>query len=88
MATTKTAANALVLTKQNLSNELANRLMAGAVAKAKEMGIPMSIAICDAAGNLVQFQRMDNASLISMGIAQDKAYSSAATGMPTPEAAE
>ncbi len=84
MTTTTTApANALLLTKQNVSNELASRLMAGAVAKAKEMGIPMSIAICDVAGNLVQFQRMDNASLLSMGIAQDKAYSSAATGMPT-----
>jgi homogentisate 1,2-dioxygenase len=77
------AANALLLNKLNLSNELASRLMAGAVAKAKEMGIPMSIAISDAAGNLVQFQRMDHASLISLGIAQDKAYSSAATGVPT-----
>jgi homogentisate 1,2-dioxygenase len=81
--TAPTAANALLLNKQNLSNELASRLMAGAVARAKGMGIPMSIAISDAAGNLVQFQRMDNASLISLGISQDKAYSSAATGMPT-----
>lgn len=77
------AASALLLNKPNLSNELAGHLMAGAVAKAKEMGVPMSIAISDAAGHLVQFQRMDNASLISLGIAQDKAYSSAATGMPT-----
>jgi homogentisate 1,2-dioxygenase len=77
------ATNTLLLKKQTLSNELADRLIDGAVAKAKEMGIPMSIAISDADGTLVRFQRMDNASLLSMGIAQDKAYSSAATRMPT-----
>lgn len=70
-------------TEKHLSNELANRLMAGAVTKAQEIGVPMSIAISDSAGNMVQFLRMDNASLLSVGIAQDKAYSSAATGMPT-----
>lgn len=74
---------ALLLNKLNLSNELARRLMAGAVTKAEEMGVPMSISICDSAGNMVQFQRMDHASLLSVGIAQDKAYSSAATSMPT-----
>jgi homogentisate 1,2-dioxygenase len=75
--------DALLLNKQNLSSELASRLMAGAVAKAQEMGVPMSISICDSAGNMVLFQRMDHASLISVGIAQDKAYTSAAVGMPT-----
>lgn len=73
----------LLLNKQNLSAELASRLMAGAVAKARDMGVPMSISICDSAGNMVLFQRMDHASLLSVGIAQDKAYTSAATGMPT-----
>ncbi len=76
-------ADALLLNKQNLSAELATRLMAGAVAKAREMGVPMSISICDSAGNMVLFQRMDHASLLSVGIAQDKAYTSVATGMPT-----
>lgn len=75
--------NTLLLNKQNLSNELASRLMTGAVAKAQELGVPMSIAICDSAGNMVQFQRMDHASLLSVGISQDKAYTSAASGMPT-----
>ncbi|MFM6996792.1 MAG: heme-binding protein [Limnohabitans sp.] len=79
----RSSPDALLLNQRNLSNELASRLMAGAVAKAREMGVPMSIAICDSAGNMVQFQRMDHASLLSVGIAQDKAYSSAATSMPT-----
>ncbi|OYZ13990.1 MAG: hypothetical protein B7Y35_09275 [Sphingomonadales bacterium 28-64-96] len=69
--------------RQHLSNELASRLMVGAVTKAQEMGVPMSIAISDNAGNMIQFLRMDQASLLSVGIAQDKAYTSAATGMPT-----
>jgi uncharacterized protein GlcG (DUF336 family) len=73
----------LLMNKQNLSAELASRLMVGAVAKARDMGVPMSISICDSAGNMVLFQRMDRASLLSVGIAQDKAYTSAATGMPT-----
>jgi uncharacterized protein GlcG (DUF336 family) len=57
--------------------------MDGAVIKALEMGVPMSISICDNAGNMVQFTRMDHASLLSVGIAQDKAYTSAASGSPT-----
>lgn len=71
------------LSKQTMSNALASQIMAGAVAKAQAMGVPMSIALSDIAGNLMQFQRMDHASLLSAGIAQDKAYSSAATRMPT-----
>lgn len=71
------------LSKQTMSTALASQIMAGALAKAQAMGVPMSIALSDMAGNLVQFQRMDHASLISAGIAQDKAYTSAATGMPT-----
>jgi uncharacterized protein GlcG (DUF336 family) len=78
-----TTPDTLLLNKQNLSAELASRLMAGAVAKARDIGVPMSISICDSAGNMVLFQRMDHASLLSVGIAQDKSYSSAATGMPT-----
>ncbi len=71
------------LSRPNLSNALASQLMDGAVTNAMQIGVPMSIAICDTAGNLIQFQRMDDASLLSVGIAQDKAYTSAATGMAT-----
>lgn len=77
------ATSTATIVRHSISNELASTLIAGAVAQAKAMGIPMSIAIADTAGNLVQFQRMDHASLLSAGIAQDKAYTSAATGMST-----
>jgi uncharacterized protein GlcG (DUF336 family) len=54
-----------------------------ASAKAGELGVPMTIAVADNAGQLKAFVRMDGASLISLQIAQDKAYTSAATGLPT-----
>ena len=55
----------------------------GAADKARELGHAMSIAVTDAAGQLKGFLRMDGASLISLQIAQDKAYTSSATGLPT-----
>ncbi|WP_295857634.1 heme-binding protein [uncultured Xylophilus sp.] len=55
----------------------------GAAKKAGEMQLAMSIAVTDAAGQLKAFLRMDGASLISLQIAQDKAYTSSATGLPT-----
>ncbi|MEX6724265.1 GlcG/HbpS family heme-binding protein [Parapedomonas caeni] len=76
---------ALTLTTQVISNELAEALMAGAAAKAEAMGVPMCIAIVDPAGVLVQFKRMDRAPLLSVGIAQDKAYTAVSFGMPSHE---
>ena len=35
----------------------ANRVIAGAIAKAAEIGAKMNIAVCDAGGRLVAFQR-------------------------------
>lgn len=76
---------ALTLTTQVISNELAEALMAGAAAKAEAMGVPMCIAIVDPSGVLVQFKRMDRAPLLSVGIAQDKAYTAVSFGMPSHE---
>ena len=52
-------------------------------AKADELGLKMSIAVCDAAGHLKAFVRMDGASLLSLQIAQDKAHTSISSGVPT-----
>jgi len=70
---------------QTISNELAETLMRGAVAKAEEMGVPMCIAITDQSGTLVQFLRMDRSPLLSVNIAQDKAYTAVSFGMATHE---
>lgn len=76
---------AKTLTVQTISNELADALMAGAIAKAAEMQVPMCIALCDPSGTLVQFRRMDHAPLLSVQIAQDKAYTAVSFGMATHE---
>ena len=70
-------------TKETITAETAAKAVQAAVAKAGEIGFGISVAIVDDAGNLKAFHRMDDASLISVGIAQDKAFTSAAFGWPT-----
>lgn len=55
--------------------------------KANEMGIPMVVAIVDKGTNLILLERMDGAIIAAIRIAQDKAYTSAATGFGTHEIA-
>jgi uncharacterized protein GlcG (DUF336 family) len=57
--------------------ELAERLTAGALAKAREMGLGISVAVVDAAGHVVSLVRMDNAGWLSPDIAHAKAYATA-----------
>jgi uncharacterized protein GlcG (DUF336 family) len=51
----------------------AEKLSEAAKAKAKEIGVPMNIAIVDEGANLVSFHRMDNAWLGSVDISIKKA---------------
>ena len=66
----------------------ANRIVAGAIAKAGELNIRISVAVCDAGGRLVAFQRMDNAIWASAYGSQGKAIASAAFGRASGELAE
>ena len=50
---------------------------------ADDLGVPMSFAVMDAAGHLVCLTRMDSAPWISAEVAQGKAWTSAAYGMPS-----
>lgn len=69
--------------KASISTEAAHQMIAAAEAKATEIGVPMDIAIVDDSGVLKAFSRMDGAALLSVQIAQDKAYTAAGFGMPT-----
>jgi uncharacterized protein GlcG (DUF336 family) len=71
------------LTKKTIDIASAERIMKGAVAKAAELGKPMCIAITNEAGQLKLFQSMDGAPHLSTDIAQNKAYTSSAFGLPT-----
>src|ERR1700738_2672395 len=71
-----------------LTLEEANRILRGTLAKAQELNIKISVAVCDAGGRPVAFQRMDNAIWASAYASQGKAVASAAFGRPSGEMAE
>ena len=58
----------------------ANRMVQAAVAKADELSVKVSIAVCDGGGNLLAFNRMEGASAVSATVAQGKAAASAGFG--------
>jgi uncharacterized protein GlcG (DUF336 family) len=72
-----------LFTKNSISSEAAHRIILAAERKALEIGTPMVIAIVDESGVLKTLSRMDGAALLSVQIAQDKAYTAAGFGMPT-----
>ncbi len=67
----------------NVNLEQARKVLAGAIAEARKMNIPMAVAIVDTAGQLVAFDRMDNTQTASVAVAQDKAVSAAMYRRPT-----
>jgi uncharacterized protein GlcG (DUF336 family) len=62
-------------------------VLEAARSKARQIGVPMNIAVVDEGSNLVAFARMDGAWLGSIDIAQNKAYTARAFDMPTIELA-
>jgi uncharacterized protein GlcG (DUF336 family) len=71
------------VTRTTISAEAAKKMIAAAEAKATEMKRAMVIAICDEGGNLKAYSRMDGAPLLSVQIAQDKAWTSVSFGVST-----
>jgi uncharacterized protein GlcG (DUF336 family) len=69
----------------SITLEQAEQLSEAAKAKAKEMGVPMNIAIVDEGANLVSFHRMDNAWLGSVDISIRKAKTARYFDMNTGE---
>lgn len=63
--------------------EAARRIIAAAEKKAEEIGQPMNVAVVDDGGNLVAFERMENAWLGSIDISQKKAWTSRAFDITT-----
>lgn len=72
-----------LLTRATISADAASRLIEGATARAATMGTPMVIAIVDDSGILKAFHRMDGAALLSVQLAQDKAWTAASFGLAT-----
>ncbi len=77
------SASAQLRDTKALSLEGARRIMEAAEAEARRNNWNVSIAIVDAAGDMVLFQRMDAASPMSTDIAHGKARTSARFRRPT-----
>jgi uncharacterized protein GlcG (DUF336 family) len=73
-----------VVKKHSISFELAQKMVGAALAKAKELGVTENVAIVDDGGNLKAFGRMDGAPILSIQMAQNKAYT-ALFGVSTQE---
>jgi uncharacterized protein GlcG (DUF336 family) len=58
-------------------------IIEGAKKKALQMGLNMTMAVCDAAGNMVSLQKMDDAALLSIEIAGNKARTAVFGKIPT-----
>lgn len=66
-----------------LTLDVAKKMLEAGEKEAEKQGVPMSMAISDAGGNLIAFMRMDNAALFSIQIALDKAFTTVFGKMPT-----
>lgn len=73
---------ASVFQKGSISAESVQKMIAAAVAKANSLGVPQIVAVLDESGLLKGFCRMDGAPLISIEVAQNKAYT-ALLGSPS-----
>jgi uncharacterized protein GlcG (DUF336 family) len=69
--------------RPSVTAELARAMIDAAERKAAEMGHPFVIAVVDDSGVLKAFSRMDGAALLSVQVAQDKAYTAVGFGMST-----
>jgi uncharacterized protein GlcG (DUF336 family) len=66
-----------------MNQEQAQALIAKARKEAEDLGTPMTIAVVDPGGYLVALERMDGCSFLSPDVAVGKAWTAAATGVPT-----
>jgi len=71
--------------KKSITLDLAKKMLDAAEVKAREMGKAFNIAVCDEAGTLKAFSGMDEAPLLSLQIAQDKAYTAISFGIASHE---
>ncbi len=74
-----------MLTINRLSLDEASKLIKAAKRRAAKIGVPMCVSITDESGNLIAFERMDGAKILSVSLSADKAFSAAISKRPTHE---
>jgi uncharacterized protein GlcG (DUF336 family) len=70
-------------TREDLTLDLALRLIDGACREAARRDVAMGLAVVDTGGSVVATARMDGAQLVAVELATDKAYTAVAFGQPT-----
>jgi uncharacterized protein GlcG (DUF336 family) len=75
-------------TRIEIDLDLARRLVAVALAAAQTQGALVSVAVVDAGGHLISFDRMDGAEIAGPVLAPDKAYTAVAHRIGTHELTE
>jgi len=66
-----------------LTLRAATAMVEAVMTEARAVGVPVSVAVVDSGGQLVAFQRMDGADLVSVTLAQDKAWTGLMNRMAT-----
>jgi uncharacterized protein GlcG (DUF336 family) len=66
-----------------MDEKLARAMVDAGTEYARSLGIAVTIAVVDAGGHVVMKLRMDGASLISVRMSEDKAWTAASIGMST-----
>jgi len=74
-----------VIQQRNITFSGACRVLTAGLQEAQILQVNFCIAVVDRAGNLAAYARMDGAPLLSGQLAQDKAYTVTAFGLPTHE---
>ena len=74
-----------MLTVNRLDIADAGVIIAAAAEKARDINVPMCIAVTDESGNLIALERMDGGKITSITIAIDKAFTAAAAKKATHE---
>lgn len=65
-----------------------DRMIEAGMRRAREIGVPMVLAVVDAGGNLVETRRMDEALIVSITLAPHKAYTAVSVRMTTQQLAQ
>ena len=69
------------MTSAALTLDLANRIIAGALARSTELGYqPMAVVVLDDSGHLKSAQRQDGASMFRVDVASGKAWATVGMG--------
>lgn len=76
------------LQNNTITLNIAKNIIEKAETKAKELNVPIVVAIVDEGGNLIAQHKMDNALLISISASINKAYTAIALKMDTEKVCE